>query len=96
MIGENVLFLSKFNTKVRINYSVDCISVVWHALNHIGQVLLAHAVWDILSAVITYWFRGYFMCACGVFGHIPVSGCDNKASPLFGDTRGHSKRQLSW
>ncbi len=69
----NVLFLSKFNTKVRFNYSVDCISVVWHALNHIGQVLLAHAVWDILSAVIIYWFKCYFyVCMWCIWPHTRV------------------------
>ncbi len=77
----------------RINCSVDCLNTVWPAFNHIVQLLSAHvshAAGNILSAILTQCFEGYFKCACGVFAHIPVSGCDYTKSSLFGDTRDHS------
>ncbi len=86
-----------FNTEIRINCSVDCIYIVWHAFNHIGQLLSAdvtQAVGGILSAVLTQYFKAYFKCAYGVFAHISVSGGDYGTSPLFGDTRDHCRRQL--
>ncbi len=55
-----------FNIKIRINCNVDCIYVVWHAFNNIGQLLPAH----VAHAVVD---KGYFKCACGVFAHMPVS-----------------------
>ncbi len=79
-----------FNNRIRINCSVDCIYVVWHAFNHIGQLMLAHAtqvVEDSLLAILTQCFKGYFKCACGVFAHKPLSGCDYRTS----DTRDHSR-----
>ncbi len=85
------------NTKIRINCNVGCICVVWHAFNHIGQLLsahLTHAAGDILSAVRTQCFKGYFKCACGLFAHILVSGCGYGTNLLFGDTREHNRRQL--
>ncbi len=60
-------------------------------------MLSAHvtlAAEDILSVVLTECLKGYFKCACGVLAHILVSGCDYRASPLLGDTRDHSRRQL--
>ncbi len=94
---QNILVLTTFNTKIRINCSVDSINIVWHALNHTGQFLSAHvthAVGDILSAILTQWFKGYFNCAFGVFAHILVCGCDYRICPLIGDTCRHSRRQL--
>ncbi len=68
-----MLFLTTFIN--RIKCSVDNINIVWHAFNHTGQLLSAHvthAVGDILSAILTQWFKGYFECAFGVFAHILV------------------------
>ncbi len=61
-------------------------------MNHIGQLLSAHvtrAVGDILSAILTKFFKGYFECACGVFAHMYV--CDCRARCLSGDTRDDSR-----
>ncbi len=61
---------------------------VRHTSNCIGQLL--SAVGDILSTMLTQCSKGYFQCACGVFAHIRLYGCDYRASPSFGDTRDHS------
>ncbi len=74
----HILFHSMFKTKIRLNCSVDFTYFVCHPFNHIGKLLsshVIHAVGDILSAVLAQCFNGYFNCACGVFAHIPVSGC---------------------
>ncbi len=83
-----------FNNRIRINCSVDCIYVVWHAFSHIWQLMLTHAthaVGDNLLAILTQCFKDYFKCACGVFARKPLSGCDYGTSPLCGDTRDHSR-----
>ncbi len=79
---------------IRINCSIDCLNAVWHAVNYMLSAHVTHAVGDILTAILTQCFKGYFECACGVFAHIPLSGCDYRASPLICDARENSGRQL--
>ncbi len=70
-----------FNTKI----GISCI--VWHTLTLVNflSVHVTHAVEGILSAFLTQSFKGYFKCVRDVFAHKPVSGCDFRTSPLFGD-----------
>ncbi len=63
---------------------------MWHAFNPIGQLLSAHVTHvdgDILSAIPAQCFNGYLKCPCDAFAHIPVSGCEYRTRPLFGDMR---------
>ncbi len=75
-----------------MNYSVDCVYVVWHVFNHIGHLLSAHLC-HMLTGIFFQRFllNGYFKCTCSVFAHKPEFGCNYIVSPLFGDTRDHSR-----